>query len=391
VATLLLVVAPSTLAWAAPARPVFTDINDNPSGFGVTHVGEFATDYYSLDDTAQLNGNEVLLINQNGNAGGANGVSVSVGISNGENGIDFSSGGSNIDIPNPDPADPVFAAIGNPSGRLENGNVIRFSAWFRSDPSNPITLDPTVQPVMMLSLGKEAFSNFSDFGGPHPAPFFGDRLFNQDQQRSLLAATDKPQWIDFNGDGVVGDDTAQAEGRVSSLSTTAWTLVESSYTVDAVNHFLGIGGEAFGAGDVTVIESLVAEMFLGEFGGANLSGDGNGGNLLVDNFLFEVFRNEASVTPNTNPNPEGVAGDYNGNGKVDAADYVLWRNGDSPDDSQAGYNLWKANFGNPPGSGSALGSGVVPEPSSLVLVGLVCLTVLAVGHRRFETTNCFSN
>jgi hypothetical protein len=40
-----------------------------------------------------------------------------------------------------------------------------------------------------------------------------------------------------------------------------------------------------------------------------------------------------------------VAGDYNGNGTVDAPDYTVWRDGGSPDDTIAGYNLWKANFG----------------------------------------------
>ena len=62
-------------------------------------------------------------------------------------------------------------------------------------------------------------------------------------------------------------------------------------------------------------------------------------------------------------------GDYNGNGTVDAADYVVWRNGDSPDDTQAGYDLWKANFGKPPGAGN--GSSIstsVPEPSTMLLV-----------------------
>ena len=44
-----------------------------------------------------------------------------------------------------------------------------------------------------------------------------------------------------------------------------------------------------------------------------------------------------------------LAGDYNQNGKVDAADYVLWRK--SPDTyggNPAGYNTWCANFGQPP-------------------------------------------
>ena len=50
-----------------------------------------------------------------------------------------------------------------------------------------------------------------------------------------------------------------------------------------------------------------------------------------------------------------LAGDYNTNGVVDAADFVRWR--DNPGGfggDPAGYNTWRANFGRPPGAGSAL-------------------------------------
>jgi hypothetical protein len=67
--------------------------------------------------------------------------------------------------------------------------------------------------------------------------------------------------------------------------------------------------------------------------------------------------------------PPGLAGDYNSDGTVNAADYVVWRNGDSPDDTQAGYNLWRANFGRTAAGGASL-SASVPEPSSLVLLVL---------------------
>lgn len=86
--------------------------------------------------------------------------------------------------------------------------------------------------------------------------------------------------------------------------------------------------------------------------------------------------------------PEPFAGDYNGNGVVDAADYVVWRKllGQAvampnetvtpgmvtPED----YNEWKANFGNTAGSGSS-SNAAVPEPAGaplvLVAVGIVCL------------------
>lgn len=88
--------------------------------------------------------------------------------------------------------------------------------------------------------------------------------------------------------------------------------------------------------------------------------------------------------------PTGVPGDYNGNGVVDAADYVRWRNGDSlmnevvtpgsntPED----YTAWRARFGNTSGSGAGLGGGAaVPEPTSLGLIACVALMLVGQGYR----------
>jgi hypothetical protein len=80
--------------------------------------------------------------------------------------------------------------------------------------------------------------------------------------------------------------------------------------------------------------------------------------------------------------PMGVAGDYNGSGTVDAADYTVWRDslgGTSLPNEGAGvspgavddddYNFWKQRFGAMSGGGSGLGSGTaVPEPTSLCLL-----------------------
>ena len=62
--------------------------------------------------------------------------------------------------------------------------------------------------------------------------------------------------------------------------------------------------------------------------------------------------------------PVGLAGDFNNDTKVDAGDYATWRknevanaalaNDNGVGNQAARYDLWRANFGNPPGSGSAL-------------------------------------
>jgi hypothetical protein len=70
----------------------------------------------------------------------------------------------------------------------------------------------------------------------------------------------------------------------------------------------------------------------------------------------------------------GLPGDYNGNGVVDAADYVVWR---KTDGSQAGYDLWRTNFGravaaggSPASStaGPAVATHAVPEPACIFMV-----------------------
>jgi hypothetical protein len=66
-----------------------------------------------------------------------------------------------------------------------------------------------------------------------------------------------------------------------------------------------------------------------------------------------------------------IPGDFNLDGTFDAADYIVWRKtGGSADD----YNTWRANFGQPSGSGSgAIANVTVPEPASLVLVMLAAV------------------
>jgi uncharacterized protein YjbI with pentapeptide repeats len=61
-----------------------------------------------------------------------------------------------------------------------------------------------------------------------------------------------------------------------------------------------------------------------------------------------------------------VPGDFNSNGVVDAADYVVWR---KTDGTPAGYNAWRTHFGQPTGNGAGTtANATVPEPATLVLL-----------------------
>jgi hypothetical protein len=57
--------------------------------------------------------------------------------------------------------------------------------------------------------------------------------------------------------------------------------------------------------------------------------------------------------------PREVSGDFNHDGAVDTADYVVWR---KIDGSEASYNVWRTNFGRTTGGGS-MAHAAVPEPS----------------------------
>lgn len=91
-----------------------------------------------------------------------------------------------------------------------------------------------------------------------------------------------------------------------------------------------------------------------------------------------------------------LPGDYNSDGMVDAADYVVWRDSlgsstDLPNDTtpgtvtEADYGVWKAHFGQSAGSGSGslASTDAVPEPTTMVL--LVAGAVAACCYRRRGT------
>jgi hypothetical protein len=88
-----------------------------------------------------------------------------------------------------------------------------------------------------------------------------------------------------------------------------------------------------------------------------------------------------------------IAGDYDGNGTVDAADYTVWRDsfGQGGNDlaadgdgsgwiDAADYEVWKQAFAGL-GSGSAENSLAVPEPSGVTLALLAIAILASVGQR----------
>lgn len=129
--------------------------------------------------------------------------------------------------------------------------------------------------------------------------------------------------------------------------------------------------------------SLTPLILFGDnaFGGGLPNGNGVDVSLYIDNIKLEILA-------------AGQAGDFNGDGFVDAADYTTWRDnlGDADETNindagdgmngvdAADYDLWVANFGMgtpPAGNGSA-----VPEPATCLLVMLSVVAGCGVARQR---------
>jgi hypothetical protein len=83
-------------------------------------------------------------------------------------------------------------------------------------------------------------------------------------------------------------------------------------------------------------------------------------------FQFELADDRTGILKFTPDNP--LPGDFNQDGAVDAADYVVWRRSGG---TQGAFQTWRANFGRSADNGSATSiasSPAAPEPASLVLV-----------------------
>jgi hypothetical protein len=143
-------------------------------------------------------------------------------------------------------------------------------------------------------------------------------------------------------------------------------------------------GQATLAGDLSV--SLVGgfQPTLGDTFQIVTAGGGRSGTFSTENLpaasgslSWDVIYTSNAVTLAVVP---ALAGDYNANGVVDAADYIVWRktlgqngiglaadgNGDTVVD-QADFTVWRSNFGAVLGSGAGVAVNV-PEPESLLFM-----------------------
>jgi fibronectin-binding autotransporter adhesin len=149
--------------------------------------------------------------------------------------------------------------------------------------------------------------------------------------------------------------------------------------------------------------AIMGDFDLSALGNAlNVAGTGTGASWIIATYTGMLTGSFENITPGYAVNygsgsnsqitlslggPVGVPGDYNENGTVDAADYVVWRKKVGPGNLQneggispgvvdtEDYNFWRSRFGRTSGAGAVQFGTAVPEPASLLLfaLGLICL------------------
>jgi autotransporter-associated beta strand protein len=174
--------------------------------------------------------------------------------------------------------------------------------------------------------------------------------------------------VDFDFMQVVGAATLAGELQVSFIGSYMPQLGDEFQVLSAVG---GLNGTTFGTTMLAPLE-----------GGLNW-------NLSYGANFVKLAVQEATVVT--------LPGDYNGDGFVNAADYVMWRDtlgsmelldadGDGNDIVDAGdYPVWSANFGASEGVGSSSNAlsatAAVPEPASIALLLAAALGVIGLRTR----------
>jgi hypothetical protein len=184
------------------------------------------------------------------------------------------------------------------------------------------------------------------------------------------------QWNSLDRQNLDAVDGSDAGAVAGDSPTEGWDQAADASKGRLAEYFLRSGGSA---APINGALSLGRAFDNAAFGGAD-------GDLLFSYGIVGTSRLMSGVVTYIGSAP-GVIGDYNGNGVVDAADYVVWRdhlgqvvalpNRDPANGSgaisAADYTSWRSHFG-ASGSGAAVAfSEGVPEPSaSLLLLLGVC-------------------
>jgi hypothetical protein len=234
--------------------------------------------------------------------------------------------------------------------------------------TNPFTSAASLQPLRQFNhtMGGNAVIGGYVYHGP--VTELQDKFFYSDFVRNgqvwMLNFDRNTPAASYNGNnGTNTDVTALWQSLVYDPTDPSYMPESTAASSAGLDHLVSFGED--NAGNLYLVDFGNGSGFSGQYPGPGLG---------------EIFR----VVPDL------LAGDYNSDGTVDAADYVIWRktvgtatlNADGDGDGDVDQNdlaVWKSTFGN--SSGAAAGAGTIPEPASyLILAALLPWVLLRRTH-----------
>jgi T5SS/PEP-CTERM-associated repeat protein/autotransporter-associated beta strand protein len=224
----------------------------------------------------------------------------------------------------------------------------------------------------------------------------------------ITASGTSSNTIVLNGGATLDVPTAETTWTITSSITGGGGLVKAgdgTLALTAANDY--DGNTRISNGTLNISQAFLnnsADVYLapGTMFGLNFSGTDEIDSLFIDgdsqalgtygaigsgaDFELELFTGSGLLEVTS----RGAPGDYNDDGIVDAADYVVWR---KLDGSQDGYDNWRANYGVVPASGASIAAFAdaespiaAPEPASALLWMIGWAAAMAIRRKNESTT-----
>ncbi|TWT32497.1 Autotransporter-associated beta strand repeat protein [Posidoniimonas corsicana] len=242
------------------------------------------------------------------------------------------------------------------------------ATWNRVSPSLA-SLDGVVSPLnagidYSLSAGPRTFTIYGrEVGTVIDGFVLANQNLTAEQLEAALSASGD-QNLTINGGFTLAADAlfdlqlgSEAPGRLSVAGT---ATLSGDLSVSLADGFTPQASDVFEILDATALTG----QFANAAPGARLTTAGGLGSFLVG---YDYANDLVTLSDFA----AGLAGDFNSDGVVNAADYTVWR--DSMGD-QASYLLWRNNYGaTAPAPGAAAAA---PEPAALLLAALALLPLL---------------
>jgi hypothetical protein len=278
-------------------------------------------------------------------------------------------------------------------------------------------------PWTRTQSGTTSVRTWGDLGQDYLRTDSGSTGSSRSIYYNLSGSTPSSPWTDVNfQDGLVLDVRARA-GSTSTDPGAASIFLgdgENGYIIlELTSSYVGLEGLGGNGSQVNYLPSgfsarewhdyrlIVAPDDSSGVITAKLFMDGNWGQEILSQQLNSAIVDELRIGDQTGTNngildidylrfahlseSSNLLGDYNLDGRVDAADYSIWRdafglanesslngNGDGMNGVDEGdYLLWKSQFGATLGGAGQLGTHSVPEPTSGFLLGSIAVCAVA--------------